>query len=251
MRKFIAMASILFLVCDFAPRARAEDDKGAAGIVDKGIEALGGKEKLAGVKAVTWQGKGKIFIQDSENEFHSKLVAEGLDRFRGEFEGKFNGDEIKGVTILDGDKGWRQFGEPSELDKESLANEKRNAYLQLIPALLVPLKEKEFKLEPAGQQKVNDKPAVAVKVTPADGKEFTIFFDKDSGLPVRLVAKVIGWAGDEFTQETTYADFKDFDGIKKATKIVAKRDGEKFVEYQVTEFKTLDKAPQKSFDKPE
>ena len=251
MRKLIVTASVLVLLCGFAPRVRADEDKGAAGIVDKGIEALGGKEKLTAVKAVTWSGKGKITIQDSENEFHSKLVAEGLDRFRGEFEAKFNADEIKGVTVVDGDKAWRQIGDTTELDKEALANQKRDVYLQIIPAMLVQLKDKEFKLESAGEDKVNDKPAAAVKVTPPDGKEFTLWFDKESGLPVKMVAKVIGWGGEEFTQQTTFADYKDFDGIKKATKVDAKRDGEKFIEYRVTEFKVLDKAPEKSFDKPE
>ena len=38
------------------------------------------------------------------------------------------------------------------------------------------------------------KPAAALKVTGPDGKDFTLYFDKESGLPVRMVAKVIGLA---------------------------------------------------------
>ena len=57
-------------------------------------------------------------------------------------------------------------------------------------------------------------------------------FDKESGLPVKQVAKVLGFQGQEYTAETTFADYKDFDGIKKATKIEVKRDGETFQKFE-------------------
>jgi hypothetical protein len=62
---------------------------------------------------------------------------------------------------------------------------------------------------------------------------------------------VVGFRGDEYTQETTFADYKDLDGIKKATKIVSKRDGEKFRDEEITEFKVLDKVDPKTFTEPE
>jgi DNA invertase Pin-like site-specific DNA recombinase len=52
------------------------------------------------------------------------------------------------------------------------------------------------------------------------------------------------------TQETTFANYKEFGGIKKATKIENKRDGEKFLEQEITEFKVLDKVDPKTFDEP-
>ena len=65
------------------------------------------------------------------------------------------------------------------------------------------------------------------------------------------MAKVIGFDGQEFTQETTSQDYKDFDGIKKATKSDSKRDGEDFVKSEITEFKVLDKVDAKTFAEPE
>ena len=155
------------------------------------------------------------------------------------------------MVVLNGNKGWRKFGdETMEMDEDALANEKRRIYLQVIPIKLVVLKEKGFKLEAADEQKVGDKPAVGIKVTGPDGKDFTIYFDKESGLPVRLVAKVVGFDGEEYTQETTYKDYKDFDGIKKATKFESKRDGEDFIKSEITEFKVLDKVDAKTFSEP-
>ena len=50
--------------------------------------------------------------------------------------------------------------------------------------------------------------------------------------------------------EMRYTKYKDFGGIKKAAKVEAKRDGEKFLTYEVTEFKVLDKVEPGTFDEP-
>jgi hypothetical protein len=55
---------------------------------------------------------------------------------------------------------------------------------------------------------------------------------------------------DEFTQETTYSAYKDFGGVKKATKIETKRDGQKFITAEVTDFKTGKKVDAKTFAEP-
>jgi hypothetical protein len=65
------------------------------------------------------------------------------------------------------------------------------------------------------------------------------------------VAKVAGFMGGEFVQETTFGDYKDFGGIKKATKVVSSRDGQKFMEMQITEFAVLEKVDPKLFDAPQ
>jgi len=110
---------------------------------------------------------------------------------------------------------------------------------------------KGFKAETAAEEKVAGKPVTVLKVSAPDGKDFTLSFDKESGLPVRLVAKVRGFQGEEFTQETTFSDFTDYDGIKRAKKVETKRDGETFVKSEVTEFKAIEKVDPKIFDKPE
>jgi hypothetical protein len=251
MRRFLGAAVVTLLVCGAGSPARA-DDKDAQAVLDKAIKALGGADKLGTLKAATWKSKGKISLGGNESPFTSQVTVQGLDHFRQEFEGEFGGNPVKGLTVVDGDKGWRKFGDrKSELEGDALANQKRGVYLQLVPATLLPLKDKGFKVEPAGEEKVGDKPAVGLKVTAPDGKDFRLYFDRESGLPVKLVAKVAGPMGGEFEQETTFADYKDFHGIKKATRIENKRDGEKFLEQEVTEFKPLDKVDPKTFAEPE
>jgi hypothetical protein len=239
-----ALATAVVFV-GFGP-ARA-DDQDPKAIVDKAIKAVGGEEKLGKVDAFSWKGKGTITFNDNENEFTTELTFKGLDRYRREF----GNDQFNGVVVLDGAKGWRKIGDNSnELEGDALANEKRAVYLNVIPITLVALKGKDFKCQVAGEEKVGDKPAVILKVTGPDSKDFTLSFDKESGLPVKQVAKVIGFQGQEYTSETTYADYKEFGGIKKATKVVVKRDGEPFQTWEVTEFKVLDKVDDAKFAEP-
>src|SRR4029077_14275002 len=108
-----------------------------------------------------WKSKGKITFGGNDNSFTAVSTVQGFDHFRGEFEGDFGGNTIKGVTVLSGDKGWRKFGDMKmELDKDGVANEKRNLYLQVIPFRLDRLKGKDFKVEAAGEDKVAGKPTV-------------------------------------------------------------------------------------------
>jgi hypothetical protein len=250
MTRYLGAVLVMALVLGSDRPGRA-DEKDVQAVLDKAIKAMGGAEKLGALKAATWKGKGKIHFGDNESAFDSTATFEGLGHFRSEFEGEFGGNKVKGVVVLAGDKGWRKFGDMGgDLDKDALANEKRSVYLQVVPVTLVALKGKGFKLESGGTEKVGGKAAVGLKITGPDGKEFKLFFDEESGLPVKQVAKVVGFMGEEFTQETTFSGYKEFGGIKKATKVENKRDGEKFLELEITDFKAVEKVDPKTFTEP-
>lgn len=245
-RAVFAVALVTTSLLFAAPgRVRADD---SAAVIDKAITALGGEANLGKVKAAAWKSKNKITFNNNDAEGTGQVTVQGLDHYRQEFEGDFGGNHFKAVTILNGDKGSRHFGDNNQdLDKDGVANLKRTAYLTLIPVTILPLKDKQFKVESIADETVDGKAQAGVKVTPPDGKEFKLYFDKATGLPARLVAKVAGFMGGEFTQETTFSDYKEVEGIKKAMKSVSKRDGERFTEQQITEFKVLDKTDPKTF----
>src|SRR5262249_5215214 len=138
-----------------------------------------------------------------------------------------------------------------EMEGDRLKDEKRRIYLSMVPSMPLLLKEKGFKLETAGEEKVGDKPAAVLKITGPDDKDFKLFFDKESGLPVKEVATVPDFGGNgDFTQETVFENYKEFDGIKRATKTESKRDGEKFISSELVEFKVLDKVEADTFNEP-
>jgi hypothetical protein len=112
-----------------------------------------------------------------------------------------------------------------------------------------PLKEKAFQTKPAGEVKVDDKPAIGLNVTGPDGKDFNLFFDKKSSLPVKLEVRM-GSGGKEFRQETIFSDFKDFNGIKRATRLERRREGKKILEQEILEFRVLDNVAPETFAEP-
>jgi hypothetical protein len=250
-----AVLGSLFVV-GLGASAWAADDKDAQAILDRAIKALGGQEKLSKVKAATWKVRSKYTPNDGNGDLSITVTVQGLDLYRLDVEREINGNKVKSVDVLAKDKGWRGgANETREMDENELAATKRSVYFLALPMTLVLLKGKGCKVEAAGEKKVGDKPAVGLKITRPDGKDFTLFFDKTSGLPVLLKAKITvvrtrRGTRDDFTMEATYADYKDFGGIKKATTIVWKRDGEKVTESHITEFRVLDKVDPKTFEEP-
>jgi hypothetical protein len=227
------------------------DEAQAMAILDKAIKALGGQEKLSKAQAATWKAKGKITLEGTDNEVSTQATVQGLDHFHSVYEGEFGGSKVQGESVVSGEKGWRRFGgQIIEMDPGQVKDEKRTISLMVISTTLLPLQKKDFKVETASDETIAGKPAAAIKVTGPDGNDFMLYFDKERGLPVRLVAKVAGWMGEEYTQETTLSDYKDFGGIQKATRLNIKRNGEDFVESQITEFNVLDKVPADTFAEP-
>jgi hypothetical protein len=253
MRRFLGalVATALVLSARCGVLAAGPDAKE---VIEKAITALGGEAKIAALeaKAIETKSKGKLTFSGNEGDFTTTTTTVGLTKFRQDFKGDFGGNEIKGITVLDGDKAWRKFGDnTSKLEDDQLTGQKRAIYLAVVPAVILPLKtNKDFKIESTKEDKVDNKPAVAMKIIGPDKKDFELFFDKESGLPVKMVAQVAGFGGDEFTQETTYGNYKEFDGVKRATKIENKRDGQKFIDVEVTGVKALDKVDPKTFGEP-
>jgi hypothetical protein len=234
----IVAVAVLAVTCG---AARADDPKAKA-ILDRAIKALGGEEKLAKIDAFSW--KAKVRFGPAGQEMDAEAIFKGIDHMRRAYG--------VNLVVLAGDKGWRKVrGATRELSDEFIANEKQSTYLQVIPIILLPIKRDDFRYEVADEGKVGDKPAFALKISAPDGKDFTLFFDKETGLPVKEVARLDIPGGREAIAETTFSDYKDFGGIKKATRIEVKSIGfgSGFSEV-ITDFRVLDKIDEGTFAEP-
>jgi hypothetical protein len=238
---FRALTAGFLFASAWCPARAGEDD--AKAILDKARTALGGAENLAKIEAISWTSKLTFKLNGNESTVDSAVTIKGLDHVRREFG--------TNLVILAGEKGWRKRGgDIAELTAESVPIEKRNIYLQVIPITLAALDGKDFKYEAAGEEKVGDRPAAILKITAPDGKDFRLSFDKETGLPVKEVANLVTPQGNVLTAETTFADYKDFGGIKKATRVetTSNRGGSQVVE--LSEFKVLDKVAADTFAEP-
>jgi negative regulator of sigma E activity len=250
MRQFHRAIFWLAMTSSIAIPVRA-DEKEAKATIDKAIKAMGGEEKLTGIKAFSAKGKGQIALEGNDYDFTFEMTTKGIDQYRSSYEVEVDGKKFDGVTVLDGDKGWKkEAGEVKKLDGEALAVEKRNAYLDVVPILIVPLKHNGFKLDSASDEKIGDKAVAVVRVTGPEGKEFTLYFDKESGLPVKMNGLVTDGQGEEAMHETTFEEYKDFDGIKVATRSRIRRGDKRYIEVEGMELKVLANVEPETFVEP-
>jgi hypothetical protein len=248
----ILWTAVVVIAVGAPDRTARADDQAVKAVLDKAVKALGGEPRLAKAGTYLRKTKGTISFNGNESTVTVESTVQGLDHYRSVLEGDFGGNPVRGVTVLDGDKGWRKFGDNKmDFDSAALANEKRNLYLQVIPVTILPLTGKGFKLESVADETINDKPAALLKVTGPEGKDFTIAFSKETGLPVRVVARVLGFQGQEFTQEVHYSEYREIDGIQRAMKIESKRDGQTFMKNEVAEYKVLEKVDPQTFAEPQ
>src|SRR5579872_531804 len=248
MLKWCVLAAAGALVLGLAGSVRADDAADAKAIVDKAVKAMGGEEALAKARMVSWKSKTTISFNGNDNVGATAVVLDGVDHYRQDVTGSFNGNDFHLTVAVSGDKGVRKFGGNSApLEGDALAEQKRTAYLTAIPVMILPLRDKAFKLAPIAEVKVGDKPAAGLNVTAPDKKEFKIYFDKESGLPVRMIGTVRGFGNQgEFMQTMDFSEYKDTGGIKKAMKLVAKREETPYLTQEITEFKVLDKVDPKT-----
>jgi hypothetical protein len=247
----MTMGAFLLLGLATGGPARADDQAECLKIVDKAIQATGGLEKLQKVKAATWKAKGKIYVMGLEIPFTGESAEQLPGQFKFAFEGEVMGQKFVFVEVINGDRGWVKMGDDvMEMDKDQLAEAREELHATWV-GYLYPLKDKAFTLAPLGEVKVEDRPAVGIKASYKDRRDVNLYFDKETGLPVKVEHRVHDeMSGMEVNQETFLSDYQDFDGIKWAVKFVIKRDGKPFLEGEITEFKHAEKLDDGVFAKP-
>src|SRR5947209_9350074 len=146
--------------------ARADEKAEARALIEKAIKAMGGKDKLAVDKAVTFKAKGKFYGMGEGLDYTSDFAIQPPDmlRFRMEFEA--GGMKINVAIVFDGKKSWRKVNDDTtELDKDAVAEAKEDMYAGRVESLVPLLEEKGFELSTVGEVKVEDKPAIGVRVS--------------------------------------------------------------------------------------
>ena len=230
--------------------ARAADEPRA--IVAKAIQATGGEEMLAKLKAGRLQMKGTVEVMGQSLEFSGKISRQHPGQVRSEIEFAVNGMNFNVVEVYNNGKAWRQFlDKTEEVGGDQLAEKKEEAHAARVGTLLPLLKDKDIKLDLIGEDKVNDQPAVGVKVQCKDFKDVDLWFDKKSGLLVKSVRPALDPnTMKESQRETILGGFKEVNGLQHPTKMTILQDGKKFLEIEITETKLLEKIDETEFGKP-
>jgi len=204
MCRFLMFTSLPALM--FALPVRADDLKTADEVIEKYIQAIGGREKIDSMKTVRMSGK---MIQEGGIEIAMTIESKRPNKFRAEF--SFQG--MTGIHAFDGEEGWQVMPFMGKTDPEKMAADdikiaKRQADLD---GPLYDYKKKGNTVELLGTDEFEGTPAYKLKVTTKDGDVEYHFLDKEVFLEIGEKSK-LKVAGSEVDIEKTYSDFKDVEG---------------------------------------
>jgi hypothetical protein len=249
----ILCATAVVLALTATTTARADDKADTRAVIAKAIQARGGEEKLAKVKAVNFKGKGKFYGMGEGIDYTGEWNIQPPDKMRVQIGFDVNAMKITFVMVCDGKKGWRKINDDTmDVSEEELAEMNEDQYAGRVEMLVPLMKDKGFELSPLGESKVDDHAAVGIRVAHKGHRDINLFFDKKTGLLLKSERSVKDHmlGGKERMQETLHADYKDVDGIQQATKVTIKRDGEKYVDLEVASFETKEQTDDSLFVKP-
>jgi hypothetical protein len=252
MRNSLSVSLVLCLALGANQAARADDQADMKALLAKALKAAGGEKNLAKYKALTYKSKGKFYGMGQEIDFTSETALQFPSQLKTTITGEVMGNTFTFVIVFNKDKGWRKANDTTEaMTRDQVAEQKEAMYGYGVTGLLA-LKDKKFKLSPVGETKVGKRDAVGVKVTSKGHGPINLYFDKKTHLLLKSVSTVKDMQSDkEVEQEVYYDKYKDFEGVKRATKVQIKRDGKKFVDIdETTDLKWEEKLDDSEFDKP-
>ena len=183
-------------------QAQSVDD-----IINKYVEARGGKDKLNAIRSVYMEGSRQMM----GNEVLVKATMVQSKLFRTDFE--VGG--TTGYTIVTPTEGWSFI--PMQSPKVEPISSDRLKTMQGQLDMLGPLIDYEAKgnkAELQGKETIEGKEAYKIKIIMSTGKEATYYIDTKTNLLIQS-RQMSAARGNNAPQEiiTNYSDYKLFDGI--------------------------------------
>jgi hypothetical protein len=208
-----------------SPGNRTAAQSEARAIVEKAVAAQGGAEKLSLSLAVQTKIKGTVA---APAPIPADIVVEGDLFTQPKGPVKFSlqvetlGQKIQITQVMNGDRGWKSMnGAVSDLDAAELEEARRSSHADRVASLLPLLTDKGFTLTALGESKVNNQPALGVKVEMKGQPEVRLFFDKGSGLLVKAEHQGKEAAtGKEVLLEEYYSDYREPDWTAADERVV-------------------------------
>jgi hypothetical protein len=194
----------LFVACLMSSAAWAQT---ADELIEKNIQARGGREKLAAVQAVRLTGK-MVMGPGMEAPFTQELARPNKVRVEFTFQG------MTGVQTYDGTNGWSLMPFMGKTEPEPISGDELKALEDQadIDGLLVGYKEKGHQIEYAGKEDLEGSPTHKLKVTKKNGDIAWLWLDAEHFLELKISGKT-KVRDQEIEGETLFGDYKEVGGI--------------------------------------
>lgn len=188
-------------------------------IIQKNIDAKGGRDKMKAVQSIRMSGK---MTMGGGMEAPVIMEMARPNKLRMEF--TFQG--MTGIQAYDGTTGWMVMPFMGKKDPEPVAGDdlKQIEDQADIDGMLVDYKDKGHQVEYLGKGEVEGTPVHKLKVTKKSGDTVTLFLDADSFLEIMAEGKT-KVRGQEMEGVTTFGDYKEVGGMVFAHSIQSKPKG--------------------------
>jgi hypothetical protein len=243
MRTVVLVVWLLWLGTPAA--IHAGDREKALAVIEQAIKAHGGAEELNKAQLRSRTGKGVILTPSGEVPVTTEEIVQLPDRCRVVMDLRSN----RIIVVLRGAKGWIQPGGATQEMPKALFQERREDLYVWWLMNLTPLLKDEFTLLPLADDKVSGQDTSVVKVAHKEHAEVRLFFDKKSGLLVKI-ARRAAEAGDSLNKEIYLSEYKKFDGVMLPSKEVITHNGIKYAVVSFSSYKIEPRVEERTFEKP-
>jgi len=255
MHRAVYVGAVWVLLAVGTP-APAGEREAALAIIDRAIAAQGGEQALVKAQTVLRRGTGNMFVFDKPVPFTDETLFHLPGQFRLTVTLGPDNQKTLVLVVVNGAKGWRSTGGAVvELSKDAVDEFREAGYLYWVGSLVPLKKDTNFQLSLLPEIKVQDQPAVGVKVAHKDHESARLYFDKGTGMLVQM-GHNIHEAGLQVDKDFILSDYKAFDGVKLPTKQTELTKGKsdqkskKFIEVSFTSYQFPEKLDDSAFGKP-
>src|SRR5262249_18570203 len=153
-------------------------------------------------QASTSAFKAVLLVSGMELSLSGTVKEQAPDKLRIESSMKVAGEDHSFMQVVNGSKGWMAIdGNDTEMPKEALTQARQQVHVRQLASLRA-LSGPGTKVTALGASKVEDTPVVGLHVVSDGFSDVNLYFDKDSGLLVKLETKGIDpMGGGEFKEE--------------------------------------------------
>jgi hypothetical protein len=188
-----------------AQPANSADIPTGDSLMERSLASSGGASAFAKIKSAAMTGKvelvghnlsGPVQIFQQGDKSYTAIELPGIGKVEEGFDGKtaWETNSLQGPRIKDGE----EKAVAARASRMNLMSTWRDFYKSA---------------HTLGEESVAGKPAWKVELTPTEGKPETFYFDKESGLLVRMTQTVTTALG-EIPVDVSLSDYRTVDGIK-------------------------------------
>jgi outer membrane lipoprotein-sorting protein len=215
-------------------------------VIDQAIQSAGGAEKLSRLTAQTWRAKMKIHEGAQVRTVDAKYAVQWPDKLRSDVTGSY-------TMVRNGEEGWLTQGKTlQDLSTDQLLFLKEDMHVNWLRTL-APLRGKGLRYQSVPPIEVDGRETIGVRVSSRQHRDVVFLFDKQTHDVVKTETKSrgLGDEGELANIESYYSEFEEVAGTRVPTRVRIVRDGELFMEIEISDIQRSEKLDPKLFTRPQ